>query len=326
MKKKIELNKGGAAYLLGVLLPNIIGSIILGVIAVVISIKTGADANEVLASDPVTFASLVITQLLMLFAVLLSTNFGKDFKEGCNLKLPEKKLDFLFAAIIAVGVIMGLTFTTELFFEFLGLFGYTPTESPFPDFTVTQNFISGIFIVAMLPAFCEEMLFRGVIMNSLKSKGKWTAILLSALFFMLMHASPLQTVYQFVLGVIMAIVAYKSRSVITTMFIHFLNNLIVVVLEFAGLGDLEMTWYMTVIGLVMLAVGLVYFIEKPDETVEKREQSQRLAEDDRLNEMLLGEIKRSEKTDVVLAILFYGIASCFCLIVWIVQFVQGLNI
>ncbi len=326
MKRNIELNKGGAAYLLGVFLPNIVGAIALAIVAVVISVSSGRDVNDVLVSDSVTFIGLVLTQLLMLFAVLITTNFGRDFKDCCNLKMPEKKLDFLFAALIAVGVIFGLAFTTELFFEFLGLFGYTPTESPFPDMTNTTNFVLGIFIIAALPAFCEEMLFRGVILSSLERKGKWTAILLSALFFMLMHASPLQTVYQFILGVIMAFVAYKSRSVMTTMFIHFLNNFIAIAFEYVGLGDFEIPWYLTVIGLFLLFVGLFYFIKKPDEKkeIENKPFDEALSDNEKINDMLISEKKRKEKTDMILAVLFYGIGAAFCVIVWVTQFIQGL--
>lgn len=325
MRKKIEPHKGGAAFLLGMLLPNVIGAIILAVVAAVVSASSGMDIQDALSSAPVTFVGLVVTQAFMLLAVLLTTSFGKDFKEGCNLKMPENKLDLVFGAIIAVGVIFGLNFLAEIFFEFLGLFGYTPTESPFPDMTVTSNFLLGIVIIAMMPAFCEEMLFRGVIMNSLLNKGKWTAILLSALFFTLMHASPLQTVYQFALGVIMAIVAFKSRSVVTTMLIHFLNNFLAIFMEFIGLGSFEIPWYLTVIGLLFVAVGLYYFLKKPDEELKNAEISiERLSEDDRANGLLLEEKKRTERINAILAVIFYGLATVACVSVWITQFIQGL--
>lgn len=328
MEKRIEQYKGGAAFLLGVLLPNLVGAVVLAIVAAIISVSTGEDINTVLTSDTVTFIGLVLTQTLILLTVLLITGFGRDFKSACKLRMPENKLDFLVAAAMSVGVIMGLTVLSSLFFEFLGLFGYVPTESPFPDMTKGGNFVLGIFIIAMLPAFCEEMLFRGVIMNSLESKGKWTAILLSAFFFMLMHASPLQTAYQFALGVILAIVAYKSGSILLSMTMHFLNNLIAIIMEYAGIGDFEMPWYLIALGLLIVAAGLYYFLKKPDpkadETVSSDTAEERLAEDDRVNELLVAEKKRSARINKVLTVLFYAIAVGFCVVVWISQFAAGL--
>ena len=80
-------------------------------------------------------------------------------------------------------------------------------------------------MIVVLPAVCEELLFRGVITRGLEEFGKIPAILISALFFTLMHASPLQTVYQFCLGVALGFLMVETGNIFLCMMFHGANNL-----------------------------------------------------------------------------------------------------
>lgn len=59
------------------------------------------------------------------------------------------------------------------------------------------------------------------------------AIIISALLFGLMHANIRQTLYTFVGGIVLAILAIKTRSILPAMIIHFTNNAVAVYLEHA---------------------------------------------------------------------------------------------
>ena len=79
---------------------------------------------------------------------------------------------------------------------------------------------------AMVPAFCEEFLFRGAILSALKPYGKAPAIIISAVLFGLMHQNAEQLLYTTVAGLLMGYVVYETGSVWCSVLIHFFNNFI----------------------------------------------------------------------------------------------------
>lgn len=90
-----------------------------------------------------------------------------------------------------------------------------------------------IIVVAVVPAICEEVFFRGYVQKSfeLSIKPVW-AIILTALFFAMYHFNPYGLVALIALGVFFGFAAYKSGSIFIPMILHFLNNLLAVVMFF----------------------------------------------------------------------------------------------
>ena len=79
--------------------------------------------------------------------------------------------------------------------------------------------------VAIFAPIFEEWLCRGMVLRGLLTKMKpvW-AIVISALFFAVIHANPWQALNAFLIGLVMGYVYYKTGSLILTMIIHFVNN------------------------------------------------------------------------------------------------------
>mgnify|MGYP005838709025 CR=1 FL=1 len=90
-----------------------------------------------------------------------------------------------------------------------------------------------IIVVAVVPAICEEVFFRGYVQKSfeLSIKPVW-AIILTALFFAMYHFNPYGLVALVALGIFFGFAAYKSGSIFIPMILHFLNNLLAVVMFF----------------------------------------------------------------------------------------------
>lgn len=86
-----------------------------------------------------------------------------------------------------------------------------------------------LFTSAIVPALCEEMLFRGAILSNLLPFGRTTAILGSALLFGLMHQNPMQFLYTATLGIVLGVLYVKTRSVWTCVLLHFVNNTVSIV-------------------------------------------------------------------------------------------------
>ena len=67
---------------------------------------------------------------------------------------------------------------------------------------------------------CEELLFRGLILQSLRRYGNRFAILLSSILFALLHGSIAQLPLTFLLGVALGVFALWCHSIVATIFIH----------------------------------------------------------------------------------------------------------
>ena len=94
--------------------------------------------------------------------------------------------------------------------------------------TTTMTDYQGVLMfigTAIVPAFCEELLFRGLVLSNLQPYGKTTAILGSALLFGLMHQNLGQMLYATMAGVVLGIVYVEMRSIWAPTLLHFVNNL-----------------------------------------------------------------------------------------------------
>lgn len=92
-----------------------------------------------------------------------------------------------------------------------------------------------ILVVALCPAFCEEILFRGVLMNWLGQvlKNKHVAVWLSAIIFSACHMQFYGFIPRMLLGAAFGYLVVWTKSLWTSMIAHFINNLSAVVLAFA---------------------------------------------------------------------------------------------
>jgi sodium transport system permease protein len=79
-------------------------------------------------------------------------------------------------------------------------------------------------VLAITPALCEELLFRGLFFSGLRRLGPWKAILISALLFGLTHASIYRMLPTMGLGLLLGYVVWRSRSLYCSMLMHGLNN------------------------------------------------------------------------------------------------------
>jgi len=144
-----------------------------------------------------------------------------------------------------------------------------------------------ILVIALLPAVCEELAFRGFLLSGFrKGASEVPAIFLASFFFGVTHGMLQQSIFAAIVGVIIGFVALRSGSLWPAIAFHFTNNALVIatsrlspreVLE-SPLGRLfykvEQTsgglsmipeWYIMVIGLLMAAIILGRLCRRGDE-------------------------------------------------------------
>lgn len=81
-----------------------------------------------------------------------------------------------------------------------------------------------LFLIAFTPALCEEHFFRGFLQQGLGRKHKWFALISVGLIFGFFHVSVYRAPILSFFGIILAYVAWKSRSIWPGMILHFMHN------------------------------------------------------------------------------------------------------
>jgi sodium transport system permease protein len=111
----------------------------------------------------------------------------------------------------------------------------------------SPNLAVTIGVFALVPAVCEEFAFRGFILSGLQDQHRTrSAILLSALMFGFLHVllSLFQQLFNAtLLGIVLGLLAVRSRSILPGLIFHFLNNTIAVSQEYLA----KASWAQSVI-------------------------------------------------------------------------------
>ena len=82
-----------------------------------------------------------------------------------------------------------------------------------------------VLLLAVTPAICEELAFRGFILSGLRHLGhRGMAIMVSSVFFGIVHGVLQQSLNAFVLGMILGYVAVHSGSILPCMLFHGVHN------------------------------------------------------------------------------------------------------
>ncbi|UCE59634.1 MAG: CPBP family intramembrane metalloprotease [Phycisphaerales bacterium] len=82
-----------------------------------------------------------------------------------------------------------------------------------------------LLLIAVIPAICEESLFRGFLLCSMRgATGKWTAIIVSAAVFGVFHFFLFKFAVTTALGIVLGYICWQSRSIIPVMLAHCLHN------------------------------------------------------------------------------------------------------
>lgn len=115
-----------------------------------------------------------------------------------------------------------------------------------------------VIYLALIPAIFEELLFRKVILNGAKQFGNVFAILFTSILFGLFHQNLQQILGTALIGMVLAIITFKTGDVKTSMCVHFTNNLFASLIQiiYAQMSNGNIT----TISLVCISIVLVILI------------------------------------------------------------------
>ena len=188
-------------------------------------------------------------------------------------KMQKKKIDYRpitfreklpkYTPLIIVGAISinfaVAYFNSLIFMPFISTYNDVVTSSLSGDSSVSVavRIIMMFFTTAIVPALCEEFLFRGAMISNLSPYGRGMAIFFSSLMFGLMHQNLFQLVYTMLLGVVLGCVYVKTKSLWCCVLIHFFNNGVSVLQEalFMTLEERYATIAVMIIEIAIIAFG-----------------------------------------------------------------------
>ncbi|MBV6881523.1 type II CAAX endopeptidase family protein [Epilithonimonas ginsengisoli] len=124
-----------------------------------------------------------------------------------------------------------------------------------------------VIMTVILAPILEEILFRGVIMKGMINNkvAPATAIIVSALIFGAVHFNPWQFAGAFLLGLVLGLVYYKTKSLLMPILLHAFNNLLSALMmmysdseTFSGLFNINKE-LLLVAGVVIFAIPFYFF-------------------------------------------------------------------
>lgn len=216
------------------LLPTVGEAALCGVLILVIKFFVGLSAEMA-----VTFGGfakqVIISQVatIALPAILMALFLTRGPME--SLKLSWPRFSFVPACILlAILLNPGFTLISQLVMHL-----YPASAGLESVQTIVSQILADapgplaiIAVIAIVPAICEEVAFRGFILSGFQAiRGRWTAILASALLFGIAHGILQQSIMAALVGVVLGIISVQTRSLLPCIAYHATHNALPVLLS-----------------------------------------------------------------------------------------------
>ena len=178
-------------------------------------------------------SGLLITEfgLLALPVILYALFTKKDLKKVFRLKgLPfEATLKIVILAALLIPIIAVSNLVSIFFIQLFG----RPIVSMIPTATNTAEYLLLFAVIAVSAGICEEIFFRGVILNAYESEVglKWGAVF-SGLLFGIFHFNPQNFFGPIILGIVFSYLVQLTGSIFAGIVAHIANNGIAVTMGY----------------------------------------------------------------------------------------------
>jgi len=109
----------------------------------------------------------------------------------------------------------------------------------------------------------EEVLFRGLIFDCLKTNGVYEAIIISSLAFGMLHGTLIQLISASLLGVILCLLKIKYKSLVPCIILHMLNNAAAVI-DSSFVNDILIAFL-----LILSVIIIIFFLIRYKDILKK---------------------------------------------------------
>lgn len=240
-KNGYQKRDSASAFLFGGFLSPILALLVISFLFAMISSISGIEYKELLSKPPFNIIVIICAELGFLGYFLYLHFISKKKKniKSC-IGFSFKKVDvYVIAIIVILAVVMSLLSSQFIDLVNYGLksLGYSKSTSLPMELNSVGNLILGLISMALIPAICEELLFRGVVLGGMlnfakTNKARIIAVILSAVIFALIHQSALQIVYPFAMGLVFGFIYLYTGNLLYNIILHFVSNGFVVCVNY----------------------------------------------------------------------------------------------
>lgn len=210
--------------------------------------------------QPVMYYLLIGVDYVLGLAIPAFTYFSAR-RIPLSTGLPFQKTGWKTTAVyVAFGsmICMLANYPANLVSEIQKHFGFSGT---LPEMPLNNDpWVLALYIVnvAVIPPLVEELLFRGVALQSLRRFGDGFAVVVSAILFGVYHGNFIQMAFAFLCGLAMGYAVVRTNSLLPSILIHLINNALSVVLEILTrfYGQKTAAHVDNILCIVLVALGI----------------------------------------------------------------------
>lgn len=198
-----------------------------------------------------------LTYYISTFCVFIIIVIFKNKERKIKLSFNFKVNNTIFLGFIILGVII---YQIGVAFPFYAYISYFRNIQPI----ATNPFISidYIFFAILLAPIAEEILFRGILFKGLLcSYTPKTSLIISSIFFALIHINPMQIFFASILGFILGYIYYKTKSLGNVILIHLFANTAGVMGQYINykskfFTEITLCWY----GIIYILTSIIILV------------------------------------------------------------------
>lgn len=172
-------------------------------------VSNGNDVN--LFNDYLSTKQIYIALIVAIIFIPLLINDYKKYEKQTN-----TKINYFY--LIILGVILSLMYNVFAYY-----LNFALKTSLFDN---NSNVAVTLLSTGILGPIIEELIFRGIIYNELKSKySNMKSILITTIFFAIIHINIIQILYALIIGFILIFVYEKYNNIKAPIILHMASNI-----------------------------------------------------------------------------------------------------
>lgn len=235
--KHLTILDAGIAFVVAFILAQFIGAIGVSLTESILD-AMGKTATQIEAFWNTALGYLFNAIFMNIAFVLVFVYYYRRMKKSDVFTRPNQNTLKYFGICIIIGIstlylLSGVLNYFQLLVDKLDL----GSGSLMYELNSPKTYLISLVSLALIPAICEELIFRGVLVNCLKQKGEIFAIVLSSIMFSIFHFSLYQLIYPICFGLILAIVYLRTKNIIFPILLHFINNALSLSIQYFSNSD-----------------------------------------------------------------------------------------
>lgn len=213
------INRIAGTMLFFLALTNVLGLIAMGLTQVwdYFLIETAAE-----------IVSSLVDGLVYMLSFMLPVCFFRGISGGKRyepMKLSPKLPKETFAYVLAgMAVILSAAYLNYYMISFTNYAAFAEENLWMDTYDTPHAIVLSFVTMAIIPAFVEEFLFRGLVQSNLRPFGRGVAIVGSAVLFGAMHQNIQQIFYATVAGLVLGYLYEVTDSIWCGILLHLMNN------------------------------------------------------------------------------------------------------